>query len=354
MMQVKPSQLFEILKAAFVKGLNVLVVGGPGIAKSSIVAQAARAVEADIVISNPAVEDPTNGAGLPWVSGDKKTATFLPFGQLAKVLGATKLTVWDLEDLGNASGAVQAGYMHWLLAKELNGHKLPDCVRMVATTNRRTDRTGVSGILESVKSRFAIIVELVPDLDEWSNWYVQQDFMSPEILAYLRATRAEAGPEDAVGMLYQFTPSADIVNCPLPRTWEHASRVLQLGLSPAAEAAALAGAVGDKAATAFLGFRRMYRELPSLEGIIMDPDNAAIPDNLSALYAVSTGLAYMANENNFDQVAKYVQRMYNAGRGDFAVLCIRDATRKTPVLQQTPAFAIIMASEIGQLVVGAA
>src|SRR2546430_13324260 len=40
-------------------------------------------------------------------------------------------------------------------------------------------------------------------------------------------------------------PSADMVNCPVPRTWENAARILGCGLPKAVEREALAGAVGE-------------------------------------------------------------------------------------------------------------
>lgn len=340
-----PSQLLALLIEAIKAQLPVLVVGGPGIGKTSICKQACDAVGADLITSHPATEDPTVPAGLPWAEKGAKTATFLPFGNTARALAATKLTFWFWDDLGQAPAATQASYMPWLLARRLNGHALPDCVSIGAATNRRTDRAGVTGILEPVKSRFAAIVELVPDVNEWSQWAIQQAYMPPELVAYIRFQ------PDA---LYQFTPSADLINCPLPRTWENAGRVLSLNLPKAVEAASLAGAVGEGEATKFLAFRDMYRQLPSIDGILLNPDTAAIPQNLGALFAVVTGLAAKTNEQNFGRVAVYVQRLADAARGDFAALCIRDAARRTPALQQTPDFVKLMLGDLGALINGTA
>ncbi len=73
---------------------------------------------------------------------------------------ATKLTACFIDDLGQATPAVQAAAMQLILARTLNGHRVSDHVVFIAATNRRTDRAGVSGILEPVKSRFATLVEL--------------------------------------------------------------------------------------------------------------------------------------------------------------------------------------------------
>lgn len=182
---MKPSQLSRLLTAAIPAGLPVLIKGAPGVGKSAIVEQAAAEVGADMILSHPAVSDPTDAKGLPWVGKDGESATFLPFGELAQAIKADRPTVWFLDDLGQAPPAVQASYMQLLLARRVNGHKLPDCVTFVAATNRRTDRAGVSGILEPVKSRFAAIVELEADLDEWCKWAIAQE-LPPELIAFLR------------------------------------------------------------------------------------------------------------------------------------------------------------------------
>jgi hypothetical protein len=235
--------------------------------------------------------------------------------------------------------------MPWLLARRVNGDVLPEDVTIIAMTNERTHKAGVTGILEPVKSRFATIVKLVTDLDEWTQWAVQQSFMPPEMIAYLRFQ-----PDS----LHKFEPTADLTNGPSPRTWENAGRIASLNLRKNVEATALSGAVGEGEATKFLGFRDMYRQLPAIDGILLNPDTAPIPENLGALWAVATGLAAKTNESNFKRVAEYVQRMVNNARGDFGALVIRDAVRRTPAIQQTPDFVKLMAGELGSLVNGTA
>jgi hypothetical protein len=51
------------------------------------------------------------------------------------------------------------------------------------------------------------------------------------------------------------------------------------------------GTVGRGAAIEFTGFLRVFRSLPSLDGILLNPGTAPIPNEPSALCAVATGLA---------------------------------------------------------------
>jgi dynein-related subfamily AAA family protein len=352
---MKPSQLITLLTKMLVARLPVLIVGGPGIGKTSIAKAASAAVDNDLVITHPGLSDPTDAKGFPWVDAGAKHATFKPFGDVARVLESTKPTTWMLDDFGQATAATQVSFMPWLLERRVNGHVLPDHVTIIASTNRRTDRAGVTGILEPVKSRFATIVELAPDLDEWCQWALGQPFMPPELVAFQRfkAGAGRDGHAEDVGLLYQFTPTADLVNFPAPRTWENAGRILGLGLPADVEARALMGAVGEGAAVELLGFLKMYRELPSVDGILLDPDGPPIPKQPAALYAVSTALAARSTEANFGRVARYAKRLADAGHGEFTALLVRDATRRTPALQQTPDFVRLAASDLGQLLGGA-
>lgn len=339
---MKPSQLAQLLSKTIPAGFPVLVTGAPGIGKSDIVAQAANAASAELILSHPAVSDPTDAKGFPWPDAANGKATFLPFGELARALEATAQTVWFLDDLGQAPAAVQASFMQLLLARRVNGHVLPDCVTFVAATNRRTDRAGVSGILEPVKSRFTTIVELEADPDEWSQWALNAG-ITTELVAFLRFR-----PE----LLSAFKASADLTNSPMPRTWASVARLLSLSLPPVVESAAVAGAVGEGAAAEFLAFRRLFQELPSIDGILIDPDQAAIPSKPATLYAVSTALGIRATVQTFGRISRYATRIMDAGHGEFAALLLRDCIRRDKGIMNTPDFVRVASGPLGSLISG--
>jgi hypothetical protein len=341
--QVSPSMLVELLTQLIPAREPALIVGSPGLGKSDVIDQVRQNLNYNMILSHPVVEDPTNVSGLPWPDKGTKTARFLPFGALAQALAATEPTVWVLDDLGQAPAATQASYMQLLLAHRINDHVLPDCVTFVAATNRRTDRAGVSGILEPVKSRFCTIVELVADLDDWCRWAITEG-IPVELIAFLRFR-----PD----LLCNFTPSADMVNCPIPRTWAAVGRLLGLGLPDALLARAIAGAVGEGAATEFMAFLKMYRELPTVDAILMDPMALPIPEKSAVKFAVVSALAAKATEKNFDRIVMYGRRLYDASHGEYATLLIKDSVRRTPELQHTEAFIEMASSELGQLIGGA-
>lgn len=336
---MRPSQVRTLLASTIKARMAVLIVGKPGVGKSDVVGQAAEDAGAEILVSHPAVADPTDAKGLPWAEAGAREATFLPFGDLAQAMKATKPLVWFLDDLGQASPAVQASYMQLLLARRVNGHKLPDCVTFVGATNRREDRAGVSCILEPVKSRFKTIIEMEPDIDDWTLWAAQRN-VRPEVIAFLRMR-----PE----LLCDFKPTADMKNSPCPRTWASAADLLALNLSNSMESLALGGAIGEGAAAEFVGFLQMFRNLPvNPDEILLDPNGAEVPKEPSHLYAISTALAFRGTAENFGRILTYAKRMPQ----EFAVLTIRDAVRRNKKVTQHVDFAKFAASKLGRIVSG--
>lgn len=340
---MKPSELASLLAHTIPAGLPILVVGAPGVGKSQIVEQAAQAAGAHLIVSHPAVSDPTDVKGLPWVASDQHSARFLPFGDLSQALAATVQTVWFLDDLGQAPASVQASFMQLLLARRVNEHVLPSCVTFVAATNRRTDRANVGGMLEPVKSRFGAIVDLDPDLDEWCTWAMTHD-ISPHIIAFLRFR-----PE----LLHNFSPTADLTNSPIPRTWAHASKFMGLSLSPSVLRQAIRGAIGEGATVELFAFLEVYNELPDLDEIIKKPTGCGLlPKKLATLYAVVTGLAVKATPATLAPIVRYAERLAEDGRGEFAALLLRDIIRRTPALMSAPAFIAVLSGPLGKLIEG--
>jgi hypothetical protein len=316
---MKPSDVSRRLARLIPARMPVLLAGPPGVGKSDLVMAAAEAAGADCQVFHPVTADPTDFKGLPAIVGN--AAEFLPYGDLRALLSAERPTVAFLDDLGQAPAAVQAAAMQLILARRINGFRLPDTVTFIAATNRRQDKAGVTGILEPVKSRFATILELMPDLDDWTQWAFTAG-VPAEIVAFLRFRP---------GLLHDFKATADLVNSPCPRTWANAGRLVALGLT---DVETLAGAIGHGAATELVAFLRVYHSLPSIDGILLNPDTAAVPTDPSALYAVSVALASRASGQNGERVIGYASRL----PAEFSVLCVRDAHRRCPDIANCRAF----------------
>jgi len=171
--QLKPSQVIELLSAAIQDSEAVFVAGSQGIGKSECAIQAGHQTNHDILISLPPVEDPTAAGGCPWPVPESGKVKMLPYGRLAEAIECKRPTLWILDDLPHAPPAVQVSYMGLLwqpagVPRQINGHLLPDHLKIIACGNLRKAGYGTHGMLEPVKGRFTL-VEMRPDLNDFSN-----------------------------------------------------------------------------------------------------------------------------------------------------------------------------------------
>ncbi len=319
---MKPSELSAFLETTLQAQLPILIKGAPGVGKTDIAKQAADKAGARLIISHPVVSDPTDYKGLPFVVNNK--AKFLPFGDLNQLIKADKPTVYFMDDLGQAPPAVQAAAMQLILERRINGHKVSDQVTFLAATNRKSDRAGVIGILEPVKSRFASITELEPDVDEWCRWAISQQ-LPAEIVSFIRFRPA---------LLFDFKASTDMTNSPCPRTVHNVAKLMQAGIPKELQYEAFAGAAGEGFAREFIAFLEVYQHLPDPLAILVHPDAVDVPSDPATLYALSGALAKKADKQSMKAIVTYAGRM----PVEFSVLLITDSVNNNPSVQETQAF----------------
>jgi hypothetical protein len=317
---MKPSTLTKVLTTCVEHNEPVLLKGPPGCGKTSICEQVAKITKRDFITVIPAISDPTDGKGVPGKNGDGKWEWHL-IGDARRIIEAKKPTLVLIDDLGQAAAMVQAAYMQWILLRRIGEHPIPDCVTILAATNRKEDRAGVTGILEPVKSRFITILELTPDETDWVQWAMDND-MPPEIIGFAHFRWS---------IIHQYKAAVDIVNGPCPRTLANVGRLIKMGLD---DGETLMGAVGEGCAVELLGFLKYYKQLPNLSAILVNPDDAEVPDEPAALYAVVSGLVEKVAPKNFERILKYGNRL----PADFSILLVRDCIRKEPNIQHTKAF----------------
>lgn len=320
-------QLEGLLTFMFKENLPVLIKGTPGIGKSDIVAQAAAKLGYELIISHPVVADPTDYKGLPFAIKDhnnESKAVFLPFGDLKRLLDATKPLLYFLDDLGQATPAVQSAVMQLLLARQINGHKISPEVRFVAATNGRKDKANVNGILEPVKSRFASIVELEVSTKDWVLW-AHANKLPHQVISFI-----EFKPE----MLNNFVATRDIENTPNPRTVTFVAKMVAAGLPPEIQFEAVKGAAGEAFAHEYLAFIKCYMELPTVSEIIAAPESAKVPQNVSGRFAITGALVDAMDEKTLGSIIKYLKRLGN----ELTVAALKNAVARKPAISSNKVF----------------
>ena len=306
----------ELLSAAIPQKVPIFIVGKPGCGKTSLVHEVAKELQYRLMLCTPVTSGPEDFKGLPFVvnASVEKKADFLPFGDLYQMIHATEPTLVLIDDLGQSNTSVQASLMHLVLAREVAGHKISDQVSFVACSNRKADRAGVSSVIEPLKSRFLTIVELEPLASEFYALANRLGFAS-ELISFLMYR-----PE----LINDFQPTAELTNSPSQRTAEHVSQILEMQLSQQTEFVAIAGAAGEGFAAEFKGYLEIYRNLPDLGNIILNPTEAEVPKDPAVLYALTGALANKTSATNFDPIMQYVTRI----PVEFQVVYVRNALQR--------------------------
>jgi hypothetical protein len=316
---MKPSGIAQALKVLIRAGQPVFVWAGPGVGKSSVVAQVAAELKLVLRDVRALLLDPVDLRGLPFLGSDGRSKWATP-----DFLPQDGEGILFLDELNAAPAMVQASCYQLVLDRRLGEYTLPEGWAIVAAGNRDSDRAVTTRMPTPLRNRF-VHLDFEVDLQEWCEWAIREG-IRPEVIAFLRFRPA---------LLSEF--NKDACAFPSPRSWEFVSRILDsLGTpsSPALEHELIAGAVGAGAATEFSGFLRMFRELPDIDAILMNPQRPPVPEESSAQYAVASALARCASDTNFDRICTYLERLPT----EFRVLCVHDATLRDGTLRSTAAY----------------
>jgi len=313
---VRPSTAAKALIACMAAKQPVVLWGPPGIGKSQVVQQTAKAQGMVCQDVRAVLLDPVDLRGLPALNGDGRahwaTPDFLP---------REGTGVLFLDELNRAPTLVQNACFQLILDRKLGEYELPEDWRVVAACNRESDGGGVTRMSQALANRF-VHLNLEADLDDWCRWAIGAG-IEPMVIAFLRFR-----PE----LLHQF--SRDEHAFPTPRSWEFVSRVVAQNTAQDIELALVAGTVGHAAAVEFIAFVRLFRSLPSIDAILLNPTTVAVPTDVATLYAVSTALATRADAVNFGRIIQYIERI----PPEYAVFTVKDAVLKDLSLQSTPEF----------------
>ena len=294
----------------------VFIWGSPGSGKSSVVNQLATELGIALRDIRALLLDPVDLRGLPFIGQDGRSQWATP-----DFLPQNGEGILFLDELNAAPAMVQASCYQLVLDRKLGEYTLPEGWAIVAAGNRDSDRAATTRMPTPLRNRF-VHLDFEVDVQEWSEWAIKAN-VRPEVIAFIRFR-----PE----LLSAFDRDANAF--PSPRSWEFVSRILNSRPNSSAEHELIAGAVGTGAATEFSAFLRMFRELPNIDSILLNPTQEPVPENAAAQYAVASALARCASDTNFDRIRLYLNRLPT----EFRVLCVRDATLREPAIRCTAGY----------------
>ncbi len=320
---MRPSEVIAEIKARFLSGNTraIHLVSKPGEGKTSVIPRAAKELSKELgeeigcLITHAPLQQPED-YGIPVTSLDRESIKFIVCASKYPIEGSghPKRGIWGIDELPQTSHAGQAILANMIQAREIHGYKLMPGWTIVSTGNRAKDKAGAGELLSHLKDRVTFI-EFDASIDDWTTWALE-NAIPTELIAFLRFK-----PE----LLSAFDPQ--LTKSPTPRAWsEGVARSIGKSVN---EFECFKGDVGEGAAAEFVAYLKMFRKLPTVEMVLLDPVNCVLPDigkdgsATAVMYAICGALGRKATKDNFGRIMTYVQRMPQ----EFSVLFTRDATR---------------------------
>lgn len=321
---MKPSDLLKLIACRFKAGIKrpLHVESSPGLGKTQIAFQASEELRIGFQAIHAPLLQPED-YGFPVISADKTTVDFVVSKAKFPIEGSDvpETGIFLIDELSQADNSAQKILANLIQEREIHGRRLKPGWTIITTGNKTTDRAGANRLLTHLKNRLTA-VELEASLDDWTQWALGHG-IKPEVIAFIRFR-----PE----LLNAFDPQNEINAT--PRAWAEGVSMSLGVVDPMLEFAVFKGDVGEGPASEFLGFLKIFRNLPSPDAIIMNPTSEKVPDNPATLYALCGALAHRASDQNFGRLMSYVNRM----PPEFGVLFVRDAIRLAPKIQTSKDF----------------
>ncbi len=318
---MNPAQVTTALHMLIAIQQPVFLWGAPGIGKSQIVTQVAKEKNHNIIDVRAVLLDPVDLRGLPHITQDKKAA-WCPPAFLPKEDDTQKGIVF-LDELNAAPPLVQAACYQLVLDRRIGEYVLPSGWTVIAAGNGEKDRSVTHRMPTALANRM-VHIEMNTQADDWLLW-AQASGIAKEVLAFIRFR-----PK----LLHDFDAQKSAKAFASPRSWEFISRILQAKPDSSIEFELFEGTVGTSAATEFMGFLQVWRDLPTVEDIVAKPQSIAVPTEPATLYALCEALGGKANSENIENIVTFAHRL----PVEFSVLLMRTIVCHDESLVHSSAF----------------
>jgi len=294
------NELVPLIKRCLKKQRPLFLWSGPGIGKSSVIAQIAKllgGISIDLRLSQMQQSDligipylnPTanNGAGAMRWAPDERMPT-------AEFAAEYPIVILFLDEMNSAAPAVQASAYQLVQDRAAGTYKLPDNVVIVAAGNRETDR-GVTFRMPSPLANRFVHFQVKPDFDSWLDWALSEN-INPDVVAFLSTFKDK---------LYEFDPTSADKSFPTPRSWEFVSQLIttdkdEASLSDSVIRDLVASAVGSGTATSFMAYMKIGKTLPHPADILSGKVTEIKTTEISAHYQIIMSMLYELRNFWFD------------------------------------------------------
>ena len=209
-----------------------------------------------------------------------------------------------------------------MLERKIGSYTLhPDSI-VFATTNLGAE--GVGDLLPPhARNRITVVTMRKPSNMEWIEWGINND-IDHTLLGWCKDNpqlfASFTGIKDPDENPYIYHPQAQRTAFFTPRSAEAASDWLKQRehLDEQTLTSVLMGAIGERSAMDLMAFVKLADQLPSLESIKQDPQNAKVPESASAVCMVVYRTLASLDKDWVNAWMDYMVRLDKEAQGMFA------------------------------------
>lgn len=300
-----PDQAAEFIESVFAMNRTPFLVGPPGVGKTQCVHQVAKKLGLPVEVRLLSQYEPSDFVGLPHIYEDAKGRKRSKFA-IPEAFDFDRPVVLFLDEWAQADISVQRASSEIVLEHSFGGIPLANGTFVVAASNRKQDRAGVSEVLGHNKSRM-VTAHVGVNSGQWIDWALRNG-VDQSIVAYI-STKGNASLLNVDHKAYSY---------PCPRTWIMVNDALQQAangrISENMLSSVVAGSIGQTEAAAFLMFRETFEERPTMKEILTGPASAKIPkkhpDRVQvAIMVVSNLEGAEAADGGVEACVEYLERL---------------------------------------------
>ncbi len=246
-------QLFPIVRATLEAGISVLLLGPPGVGKSSLAAELSRVMKLELIDIRLAQKDPAELGGVYFPNRETQTLELFPPAWVKRACSEPCLVFLD-EFNAAVTKLHQAAAYQIVLERRIGEFQFHPGTVILAAGNREEDNAILTPLSSALCNRFAHF-EMRPDTEAWLEW-ASAHGIDENIMAFIRTYGDEV----------LFDVSEEAHSFPTPRSWAMASRVMATA-HPGDLKRIVAACIGVPMADRFCSYMEIYRKVDAA-GII--------------------------------------------------------------------------------------
>ena len=340
---MKPVEYKRFASFAITNHRPFIVSSGPGTGKTVMTCQVA--AELGFEVPPPlylGMLDPVDVGGMnlptqPDANGKRRLERLLD-DWLEPAFTATKPTLLLLDEVDKGTHAVQCAVSPIYDARRCGKHKLPACVSVVGTGNRREHRAGSVNTLTHILARTARI-SLEVDPLAWIDRAIE-DKVASEIVSFIKQypscldVSLRPNKEKAFEEIYQ--SGLPFEN---PRSWYMISSYLKDGLDNLLENEVFEGIIGQGVNMLLQPHLLLVRTSVDIQAIMAGQGWKFPPkEKIGAQYAFVIGVGACANKDTADRVIEIALELYGMKEREHAMVVVQTAAKAYRDLSSTPAW----------------